>query len=165
MSHGQVAEILDSSEDDSLHPVRLLAQDGKRSIGIRREDERVKFFGLELIRVGGLVTIFQYSTFLGSRNETRNYAVEAECNVACLLRAVLPDFIHVKELGMDEHHTVGRHWEVRADLLERIHLGDACKGAAFVIFEQSHARLLENAFLSHYVRNKATKTMVEDAPR
>jgi hypothetical protein len=103
MSHGQVAEILDSSEDNSLHPVRFLAQDGKRIISIRRKDERVKFFGLEL---GGLVTVFQYSEFLGSRNETRNFAVEAEYNVACFLGTVLPGFIHVRELGMDEHHTV-----------------------------------------------------------
>jgi hypothetical protein len=109
MSHGQIVEILDPAEDTSLHPARLLSQDSKRIIGVRREDERVKLFGLELIRVGGLIAVFQYGTFLGTRHETHNHTVEAECNVACLLDFVLPGCIRVRELGMDEHHIVGRH--------------------------------------------------------
>jgi hypothetical protein len=44
----------------------------------------------------------------------------------------------------------------KTDLLERIHLRDACKEAALVVFEQTHARVFENAFLSHSMSEKKT---------
>jgi hypothetical protein len=109
MSHGQIVEILDPAEDTSFHPARLFSQDGKSVIGVRSEDERIKLFSLELVRVRRLITVFQYGTFLGTRNETHNHTVEAECNVACLLDFVLPGFICVRKLGINERHTVGRH--------------------------------------------------------
>ena len=92
----------------SLHSARLLSQDSRPVIGVRREDERVRLFGLE---DSGKMSDHSIpdGTFHGAQNETHNHTVEAECNVACLLDLVLSVCICVKELGMDGHHIVGRH--------------------------------------------------------
>ena len=54
--------------------------------------------------------------------------------------------------------------EMTGNLLECIHLGNACKETSLVIFEQAHTRILEDAFLSRPCLQKKEGKAANRAP-
>jgi len=100
MRHGQIVEVLDPAKHMAFHPGRLLPEDGECTFSVRRENERVEFGGSQLVQ--NRDAEFEYSAFLGARNDTGNGVAEEKGNITCLFDFVLPDSISVRELRGSE---------------------------------------------------------------